>query len=530
MLRRQGRSAGRRVRVGDRVETVSWCLTHTGCRRDPATRRAEGPARLLLAAAAALLAPPVAAPRRARAGSTTTASSTSRGGSTSTTARRAGASRAALRGHRRQLDGPAVTWYQADAPVERRRPPSRPEQGPQRRPHPRGHPGRPDPRPQVMVKPHVDALNGQWRGDFNPSNPDAWFQSYTQFIVRYAQIAQEESVGRVRHGHRVQDDHRRPPNDPRWTAVITAVRNVYSGLLTYAANATFPADEFAGVAFWDQLDVIGLDGYFNLTNLDNPTRRAAHRGLDEQPQRRELGGRGAEPRQLPRQAGHLHGDRLQEHRPHERRALELRPERRPRHPGAAGLLRGGVHGLEPADLVHAGLFWWAWAVPTPPAPTTPTTPRGRSRRSRSSARGRGRRGPASPCPRVPASLSVNRGASGTSTIAITRTGGFTSAVDLSASGAAHRRDRHVQPRPHDRQQQHGHVHGLRHGDHGHVPVLITGTGGGLTRTTTVTLTVNPAQNFTLSATPVRGHHHAGRGGRAPARSGSRGPTSRPAWT
>ena len=41
--------------------------------------------------------------------------------------------------------------------------------------------------------------------------------------------------------------------------------------LTYAANATFPADEFTAVSFWDQLDVMGLDAYFTLTNQNNPT-------------------------------------------------------------------------------------------------------------------------------------------------------------------------------------------------------------------------------------------------------------------
>ena len=31
----------------------------------------------------------------------------------------------------------------------------------------------------VMLKPHVDALSGEWRGTFQPSNIDARFASFT---------------------------------------------------------------------------------------------------------------------------------------------------------------------------------------------------------------------------------------------------------------------------------------------------------------------------------------------------------------
>src|SRR4029079_12322054 len=123
---------------------------------------------------------------------------------------------------------------------------------------------------KVMLKPHVDAVNGQWRGDFNPTNADAWFQSYTQFIVQYAQLAQAEGVEGLVMGTEFKTISGAANRD-RWVAVINAIRAVYGGVLTYAANATFPADEFTSVSFWDQLDIIGLDGYFNLTASNNPT-------------------------------------------------------------------------------------------------------------------------------------------------------------------------------------------------------------------------------------------------------------------
>ena len=53
--------------------------------------------------------------------------------------------------------------------------------------------------------------------------------------------------------------------------MIDAVRTIYSGTLTYAANATSAGDEFTSVSFWDRMDLIGLDGYFPLTNRAGPS-------------------------------------------------------------------------------------------------------------------------------------------------------------------------------------------------------------------------------------------------------------------
>jgi hypothetical protein len=123
---------------------------------------------------------------------------------------------------------------------------------------------------KVMLKPHVDPWNGQWRGEINPSNPDSWFDSYTHFIVHYAQLAQEQQVEALCMGTELKTVSG-AANRNRWIAVIDALRAEYRGLLTYAANATSPADEFTSVSFWDQLDLLGLDGYFPLTDRNDVT-------------------------------------------------------------------------------------------------------------------------------------------------------------------------------------------------------------------------------------------------------------------
>jgi hypothetical protein len=123
---------------------------------------------------------------------------------------------------------------------------------------------------KVMLKPHVDALSGEWRGTFQPSDVNAWFASFTAFIIHYAQLAQDNNAEMLCFGTEfVQLSG--SANLSRWTSVINAIRSVYSGPLVYAANATFAADEFTSVSFWDQVDVIGLDAYFPLTNHSDPT-------------------------------------------------------------------------------------------------------------------------------------------------------------------------------------------------------------------------------------------------------------------
>jgi hypothetical protein len=125
---------------------------------------------------------------------------------------------------------------------------------------------------KVMLKPHVDAVNGDWRGTFAPSDVNAWFTSYNDFIMHWATIAKANHVEMLCIGTEfvLLSGSTYLSN---WTTMINNIRSVYStpGLLTYAANATSATDEFKSVSFWSQLDVIGLDAYFPLTNQSDPT-------------------------------------------------------------------------------------------------------------------------------------------------------------------------------------------------------------------------------------------------------------------
>jgi hypothetical protein len=119
----------------------------------------------------------------------------------------------------------------------------------------------------VLLMPHVDALNGDWRGQFQPERPIVWFMSYLRMILRYAQIAERTGIDAFAVGTEFVE-LTRPEFTSSWRAVIQRVRQIYSGPMTYAANWS---DEYNRIEFWDTLDFIGVDAYFELTNSLNPT-------------------------------------------------------------------------------------------------------------------------------------------------------------------------------------------------------------------------------------------------------------------
>ncbi len=90
----------------------------------------------------------------------------------------------------------------------------------------------------------------------------------------------------------------------------------------------------------------------------------------------------------------------------------------------------------------------------------------------------------------PASLTINRGASGTITITITRSGGFSSSVSLSAGGLPSGVTATFNPASTTGTSSTLTLAASAAAATGMTSVTITGTGGGLTRTTTIILTVN----------------------------------------
>lgn len=119
---------------------------------------------------------------------------------------------------------------------------------------------------KVFLKPHVDLTDEGSRSLIAPADRPAWFASYTTFITHYATIAARTGVEQFAVGTElasVSDDR------DAWMQVIGAVRAQYRGTLVYAADP----GEYAGVPFWDAVDLIGIDAYWPLST--SPTTDVA---------------------------------------------------------------------------------------------------------------------------------------------------------------------------------------------------------------------------------------------------------------
>tara|TARA_B100000809_G_C15050410_1_gene498749 strand:- start:63 stop:1064 length:1002 start_codon:yes stop_codon:yes gene_type:complete len=121
---------------------------------------------------------------------------------------------------------------------------------------------------KVMVKPQIWVWKGEFTGNILMDSEEKWIileESYSEFILTYAKAAQEIKADILCIGTELE---KFVMNRPRyWQKLILEIRKIYSGKLTYAANW----DEFKRVPFWGQIDLIGVDAYFPLSEKKSPT-------------------------------------------------------------------------------------------------------------------------------------------------------------------------------------------------------------------------------------------------------------------
>lgn len=121
---------------------------------------------------------------------------------------------------------------------------------------------------KVMLKPHIWISHGNYTGDFMLEGEVDWQKfekSYKKYILEFASIAEDQKVEMFCIGTEWRKFIKERPQF--WESLIKEVGDIYSGELTYAANW----DEFKETPFWRQLDYIGVNAYFPLTNKDNPS-------------------------------------------------------------------------------------------------------------------------------------------------------------------------------------------------------------------------------------------------------------------
>ncbi|MCJ7729881.1 MAG: hypothetical protein MUO27_08415, partial [Sedimentisphaerales bacterium] len=115
---------------------------------------------------------------------------------------------------------------------------------------------------KVMLKPMLDVKDGTWRARIVPST--AWFTAYHGFINYWADFAEANNCEMLCIGCEFEDTSSWAT---QWRSVASDVRSHYSGPITYAVNH----DGENAISWWDALDYIGIDAYYALTSINNPT-------------------------------------------------------------------------------------------------------------------------------------------------------------------------------------------------------------------------------------------------------------------
>ncbi|GAA2088075.1 glycoside hydrolase family 113 [Actinomadura alba] len=210
---------------------------------------------------------------------------------------------------------------------------------------------------KVLLKPHVDLLDGQDRATIRPADRGRWFAAYTRLIVHYAGLAREAGATEFAVGTELAG---LSAERPEWLAVITAARERFGGPLVYAANY----DEYARVRFWDALDLIGIDAYWPIA--DRPTTDPAALRRAWRPIAMRLAAFSAEHRRkiLFTEAGYV-SQRGATTRPYSWTISEVRGDEE--QAAAYEALLKGFSG----QPWWAGVHWWMWddwpdAGETPP--------------------------------------------------------------------------------------------------------------------------------------------------------------------
>ena len=134
---------------------------------------------------------------------------------------------------------------------------------------------------KTILKPHIWLRDdeGKWRGEIKMNSEEdwqQWFSQYTDFMLRYARLAEEAQMEMLCIGTELHQTCVEREAD--WRALIAKVREVYSGPLTYAANFS---DEYQDVAFWDALDYVGVQAYFPLTDKEEPSVEDLRQGWQQ---------------------------------------------------------------------------------------------------------------------------------------------------------------------------------------------------------------------------------------------------------
>lgn len=118
----------------------------------------------------------------------------------------------------------------------------------------------------VLLVPHLWVESGGWRGEIELGSDEAWARwsvGYTHFVRAWAEVARDSGVDMLAAGVELRS-WLTTTRAPSFNDVLTEIRRVYPGLVTYAGNW----DDVEETTILGSLDVIGINGFYPLAEKD----------------------------------------------------------------------------------------------------------------------------------------------------------------------------------------------------------------------------------------------------------------------
>ncbi len=123
----------------------------------------------------------------------------------------------------------------------------------------------------VMMKPQIYLGRSSWPGDIKMNSGRDWnlfFHYYFNWISNYAMISEMYGIPLLCLGNELEAAT--VGHEKQWINLITKIRKLYDGKITYGANWNY---EFDNIKFWNYLDYMGISEYYPLSREKNPTDR-----------------------------------------------------------------------------------------------------------------------------------------------------------------------------------------------------------------------------------------------------------------
>ena len=131
---------------------------------------------------------------------------------------------------------------------------------------------------QALLKPQI-WFPGGWPGEVEMDSEADWaefFRYYRQWIMHYAMLAAVHEMDALCAG--VEFAQATQSHPQAWRQLIRDLRQVYAGPLTYAANWGAEAEH---LAFGDELDFIGINCYYPLSDQAQPSEAELRKNFEQ---------------------------------------------------------------------------------------------------------------------------------------------------------------------------------------------------------------------------------------------------------